>query len=146
MYSAETYDIVTTKNNEDKEGGYATTKELPYGTYLMRETKTPEGYISSDDITFTIKKDGGIKRINVNNDYIYDYVRIVKKDKVTGKKVSLNSTSFRIKVLKTNEYVAQLIGNTKYSVFSTNSKNQVIVDASYLSKDDALGTVITQLM
>lgn len=144
--SAETYDIVTTKNNEDKEGGYATTKELPYGTYLMRETKTPEGYIPSDDITFTIKKDGGIKRINVNNDYIYDYVRIVKKDKVTGKKVSLNSTSFRIKDLKTNEYVAQLIGNTKYSVFSTNSKNQVIVDASYLSKDDALGTVITPLM
>lgn len=144
--SAQTYDIVTTADNEDEESGYATTKALPYGTYVMKETKTPEGYIPSDDITFTINKNGGLKHINVNNDYIYDYVKIIKKDKITGQKVTLNSTSFRIKNLKTNEYVTQLVGNTKYSVFSTNSKNQVVVDASFLSKDDAIGTVVTPLM
>ena len=144
--NAQIYDVVTTADNEDEESGYATTKALPYGTYVMKETKTPEGYIPSDDITFTINKDGGLKHINVNNDYIYDYVKIIKKDKVTGQKVTLNSTSFRIKNLKTNEYVTQLVGNTKYSVFSTNSKNQVIVDASFLSKDDAIGTVVTPLM
>lgn len=46
------YDEVTTDKN-----GSAVTKELPYGTYILSETKTPEGYVKADDIEFTINKD-----------------------------------------------------------------------------------------
>jgi len=53
---ASVYDEITTGNVEGKDG-YAVTKELPYGTYIMRETGTPEGFVRADDIEFTIDKD-----------------------------------------------------------------------------------------
>ncbi|WP_270667302.1 SpaA isopeptide-forming pilin-related protein, partial [Thomasclavelia ramosa] len=55
-YSAETYDVVTTANIDGKDG-QAVTKDLPFGTYIARETVTPAGYVQADDFEFTIDKD-----------------------------------------------------------------------------------------
>ena len=150
--NARTYDVVTTKSNSNDEKGYATTKYLPYGTYILRETKTPSGYVTSPDILFSVKKDQlhteGVDDLHIviNNDRVYSYVKLVKKDKETGKTVSLNNTSFKIKNKATGKYVEQKVGSTKYSVFTTNSKHNIVVDGAYLSKDDALGNVVTPLM
>ena len=54
--SAEAYDVVTTANIDGKDG-QAVTKDLPFGTYIARETVTPAGYVQADDFEFTIDKD-----------------------------------------------------------------------------------------
>ncbi len=54
--SAEAYDVVTTANIDGKDG-QAVTKDLPFGTYIARETVTPAGYVRADDFEFTIDKD-----------------------------------------------------------------------------------------
>lgn len=54
--SAEIYDVVTTANIDGKDG-QAVTKDLPFGTYIARETVTPVGYVQADDFEFTIDKD-----------------------------------------------------------------------------------------
>lgn len=148
---ASVYDVVTTKNNSNDEKGYALTKYLPYGIYIMKETKTPDGYQTSPDIRFSISKDELVSdndhlHIVVNDDYYNAYVKIVKKDKDSKKVISLNGASFKIKNIETNEYVTQKIGQTKYNIFTTNSKNQIVVKGTYLNKDDVLGTVVTPLV
>lgn len=54
--SAEAYDVVTTANIDGKDG-QAVTKDLPFGTYIARETVTPAGYVQAEDFEFTIDKD-----------------------------------------------------------------------------------------
>ncbi|MDD8036806.1 MAG: SpaA isopeptide-forming pilin-related protein, partial [Thomasclavelia ramosa] len=119
--------VVTDKN------GKANTSYLPYGTYLVRETKTPADYITAPDFTVSVTKDytefddvEQVKRINVNNRPFTSQLKLVKKDKETGKTVTLNSASFRIKDANGN-YVTQKVSGKKYDTFTTNSKNQVVV-------------------
>ncbi len=141
--NAQTYDVVTTANNKNNKKGYATTTLLPYGKYIIRETKTPDGYIAAPDLIYEVKT--GNDNIVINNDIVTAYVKLVKKDAKTGKTVSLNSASFKIKNKATGEYVTQKVGKTKYSVFTTNSKNQIVGKDEYSSSDDEEGSVITPL-
>ena len=145
--NASTYDVVTTKNDDDGASGYATTKPLPYGVYILRETKTPEGYIKAPDLVFSITKDSNkAKKIAINNDMVSAYIKMIKKDAKTGKTVSLNGTSFKIKNRETGKYVTQKVGSTTYDVFTTNSKNRVVLDKNYYSSDNDLkGEVVTPL-
>ena len=141
--NASTYDVITTANNSNGKKGYATTTNLPYGKYIIRETKTPDGYVTCPDLIYEISKE--TDNITLNNDITTAYVKLVKKDAKTGKTVSLNSASFKIKNKETDEYVTQKVGKTKYSVFTTNSKNQVVVKDEYSSSDDEEGSVTTPL-
>lgn len=141
--NASTYEIITTANNSNGKKGYATTTNLPYGKYIIRETKTPDGYVTCPDLIYEISKE--TDNITLNNDITTAYVKLVKKDAKTGKTVSLNSASFKIKNKETDEYVTQKVGKTKYSVFTTNSKNQVVVKDEYSSSDDEEGSVTTPL-
>ena len=141
--NASTYDVITTANNSNGKKGYATTTNLPYGKYIIRETKTPDGYVTCPDLIYEISKE--TDNIILNNDITTAYVKLVKKDAKTGKTVSLNSASFKIKNKETDEYVTQKVGKTKYSVFTTNSKNQVVVKNEYSSSDDEEGSVTTPL-
>ena len=145
--NASTYDVVTTKNDDDGASGYATTKPLPYGVYVLRETKTPEGYIKAPDLIFSITKNSDkAKKIAINNDMVSAYIKMIKKDAKTGKTVSLNGTSFKIKNRETGKYVTQKVGSTTYDVFTTNSKNRVVLDKNYYSSDNDLkGEVVTPL-
>ena len=78
------YDEITTGNVEGKDG-YAVTKELPYGTYIMRETGTPEGFVRADDIEFSINKDNSetskIQHITVTDKE--NHIRLYKYDAET---------------------------------------------------------------
>lgn len=141
--NASTYEIITTANNSNGKKGYATTTNLPYGKYIIREKKTPDGYVTCPDLIYEISKE--TDNITLNNDITTAYVKLVKKDAKTGKTVSLNSASFKIKNKETDEYVTQKVGKTKYSVFTTNSKNQVVVKDEYSSSDDEEGSVTTPL-
>lgn len=157
---APTYDVITTNKN-----GFAVSKYLPYGKYIVKETKTPINYTSGTDFTFSIKNDESefenvedkLIYINVNNAPVEYPVKIVKKDKESGKTVSLNSAKFKIKateniyntttgqiVFAKGDYVEYKIGSAKYNTFMTNSDNFVVPTGNiYGTTNDDKGTVTT---
>lgn len=124
--NATTYAVITTDSD-----GRAVTPYLPYGTYLVKETKTPANYITAPDFTVSVTDDYSeykdvdqIKIININNRPFTSQVKLVKVDKDTGKTVTLNSASFKIKDSDGN-YVTQKVAGQKIDTFTTNSKNQI---------------------
>ena len=62
-----------------------------------------------------------VKRININNRPFTSQLKIIKVDKETGKTVTLNGASFKIKDAQGN-YVTQKVSGKKYDTFTTNSK------------------------
>ena len=125
--NAKTYAVITTNEN-----GRAITDYLPYGKYLVRETKTPKDYMTAPDFTVSVTKDSSeyneleqVKLVSVNNKPFASYVKLVKVDEDTGKKVTLNSASFKIKDAQGN-YVVQKVSGTKVDTFTTNSDNEII--------------------
>lgn len=125
--NAKTYAVITTNEN-----GRAITDYLPYGKYLVRETKTPKDYMTAPDFTVSVTKDSSeyneleqVKLVSVNNKPFASYVKLVKVDEDTGKKVTLNSASFKIKDVQGN-YVVQKVSGTKVDTFTTNSDNEII--------------------
>lgn len=133
--NATTYAIITTDEN-----GRATTPYLPHGEYLVKETKTPKDYITAPDFTISVTDDyteyediEQIKIVNINNRPFTSQVRLVKVDEETGKTVTLNGASFKIKDSKGN-YVVQKVAGHKIDTFTTNSKNQVITSFGKLGE------------
>ena len=125
--NAKTYAVITTDEN-----GRAITDYLPYGKYLVRETKTPKDYMTAPDFTVSVTKDSSeyneleqVKLVSVNNKPFASYVKLVKVDEDTGKKVTLNSASFKIKDAQ-GSYVVQKVSGTKVDTFTTNSDNEII--------------------
>lgn len=125
--NAKTYAVITTGDD-----GKANTPYLPYGKYLVRETKTPQDYAAAPDFTVSVTADytqytdvEQVKKIHVNNAPFSSQVKLIKVDKVTGEKITLNSASFKIKD-SSGKYVVQKVAGKKYDTFTTNSKNQII--------------------
>lgn len=87
--------------------GYAKSEELPYGTYIVRETKVPADHYQIPDFTIVITEDSRDPqpwRI-FNDEKFRAIIKMVKEDAETGKTVALAGTTFKIKNLKTNKYV-----------------------------------------
>lgn len=138
--NATVYAVITTDSN-----GKANTPYLPYGKYIVRETNTPKDYITAPDFLVSVTEDyteykdvEQVKRININNRPFTSQLKIIKVDKETGKTVTLNGASFKIKNAQGN-YVTQKVSGKKYDTFTTNSKNVVTV------KDTEEGTVTLPL-
>ena len=138
--NATVYAVITTDSD-----GKANTPYLPYGKYIVRETKTPKDYITAPDFLVSVTDDyteykdvEQVKRININNRPFTSQLKIIKVDKETGKTVTLNGASFKIKDAQGN-YVTQKVSGKKYDTFTTNSKNVVTV------KDTEEGTVTLPL-
>lgn len=134
---AHKYFVGTTDTN-----GYLTTSLLPYGTYRVKETKTPEGYYGAGDFLITIEKDASlyeigyqIKKVTVNNVPFESLLKVVKKDKETGKTVLLKGATFKVKNVDTNEYVSYI----DWSLFP-----QIIVN-QWTTHDDGTITLNTKL-
>lgn len=134
---AHKYFVGTTDTN-----GYLTTSLLPYGTYRVKETKTPEGYYGASDFLITIEKDASlyeigyqIKKVTVNNVPFESLLKVVKKDKETGKTVLLKGATFKVKNVDTNEYVSYI----DWSLFP-----QIIVN-QWTTHDDGAITLNTKL-
>ena len=159
---APSYETIKT----DKDGNAYTQKNLPYGKYIVKETKTPTDYETAVDFTFSITDDESeikeiakkTKHLVVNNEQLETYIKLIKKDLKTGKLVTLNSTTFEIKatkdiydratkkiLFKNGESISQKIGNTTYTSFTTNADNIVVPDSSFNSKNDDKATITTPL-
>lgn len=105
-YSAETYDVVTTANIDGKDG-QAVTKDLPFGTYIARETVTPAGYVQADDFEFTIDKDvsetAKVQHFTVTD--VETHIRLYKYDIET--KAPLRNAEYLIFNETTNQEVGR---------------------------------------
>ena len=157
--NATTYDVITTG-----EDGWAITKDLPYGQYIVRETKTPKDFYTNPDFFVSVTKDTSeikndadkVKKVILNNRPVETQLKLVKQDEETGKTVSLNSASFKIVadedildggniVYKKGEYITQKVGGKKYDTFTTNSDNVVVIKTEYTNDDDEKGEVFLPL-
>lgn len=109
------------------EHGYGRSKELPFGKYLVRETKTPENRNTTDDFTVNISEDSKVpQKWRVFNDAPFSaYIRMVKKDLDTGRTVELAGTEFRIRDLDTGKDVSMEVGNKQISTFVTDQTGTI---------------------
>lgn len=160
---APNYEIITSNSNGDA----YTQNKLPYGKYIVKETKIPENFIGAMDFTFSITQDESeieeiaqkVKHLVVNNEQLATYIKIIKKDAKTGKRITLSSSTFEIKATEDiqdvttgeilypkGQAITQKIGSTTYSSFTTNADNIVVLANSFNTSSDDKGTVTTPLL
>ncbi|WP_246414994.1 MSCRAMM family protein [Listeria farberi] len=77
--------------------GAASFTGLPYGTYIVSETKTPTGYKAVADFEVTISEEGQKFHYILEDKVIEAKVKIVKKDVETGKVIPIAGATFKVK-------------------------------------------------
>lgn len=115
------YDVLVSDKN-----GYAKSKDLAYGEYVMKQTKTSDADILplKEEITFTIHKQNEQFSYSIKNALTESYVKIVKYDKATQKEITLSNMSFKVWDVKHHKYVSQKVGNKRIDTFTTDEKGQ----------------------
>ena len=91
------------------ENGFAETKDLPYGTYTVKQTKGWEGKELLEPFNVYISEDGKIYRFLINNAPYEALIEIVKKDTETGKIIPAAGIGFKVRDTDTGEYIVQHI-------------------------------------
>ena len=78
------------------EYGFAETKDLPYGTYTVHQTKGWNGTEFIADFDVFISENNKTYKYLINNASLESYVKIVKVDSETGKQVPYAGAGFQI--------------------------------------------------
>ena len=78
------------------ENGFAQSKKLPYGTYIVYQTKGWEGRELMDDFEVYISQDGQTYRYLINNAAFESYIKVVKVDAETGVTIPYAGAGFQI--------------------------------------------------
>ena len=110
------------------EYGFAETKELPYGTYTVHQTKGWNGTEFIADFDVFISENNKTYKYLINNASLESYVKIVKVDSETGKQIPYAGAGFQIydpdgnKV--TMKYTYPTV--TEIETFYTNSEGYLI--------------------
>ena len=93
------------------ENGYAKTKPLPYGVYVLEQTKGAPGYEIKGPVTFEIDGTEDLDNpppLTLSDQPIRYRLRLLKTDAETGQTIVLSSASFKLKNAA-GEYVAQTV-------------------------------------
>lgn len=92
--------LVTDKN------GYALSEELPYGQYVVRETKVPDDHYKVPDFTVTVSEDSRDPQAwRIMNDEKFRVIlKMVKQDQESLKTAALANAKFKIMDLDTGKY------------------------------------------
>lgn len=78
------------------EYGFAETKDLPYGTYTVHQTKGWNGTEFIADFDVFVNEDGKTYKYLINNASLESYVKIVKVDSKTRKQIPYAGAGFQI--------------------------------------------------
>lgn len=78
------------------EYGFAETKELPYGTYTVHQTKGWNGTEFISDFDVFVSENNKTYKYLINNASLESYVKIVKVDSETGKQIPYAGAGFQI--------------------------------------------------
>lgn len=110
------------------EYGFAETKDLPYGTYTVHQTKGWNGTEFIADFDVFISENNKTYKYLINNASLESYVKIVKVDSETGKQIPYSGAGFQIYSPKgelvTMKYTYPIV--TEIDTFYTNSEGYLI--------------------
>lgn len=108
--------------------GFAKSKDLPYGTYTVHQTKGIEGSEYMKDFDVFISENGKTYKYLINNGSLQSYLKIVKTDTDTGKQIPYAGAGFQIYNSKgelvTMKYTYPIV--TKIDTFYTNEEGYLI--------------------
>ena len=91
------------------EAGFAETKLLPYGVYVVHQTKGWDNTEWIDDFDVIVSENEKDYFYLINDSVITSYVKIVKKDAETGNIIPVSGIGFMIWDCANNAYVSQKI-------------------------------------
>jgi len=91
------------------ENGYAATKMLPYGVYIVHQTKGWDNTEWIDDFEVIVSENEKDYFYLINDAVITSYVKIVKKDAETGNIIPVSGIGFKVWDCANNAYVSQKI-------------------------------------
>ena len=110
------------------EYGFSETKNLPYGTYTVHQTKGWNGTEFIADFDVFISENNKTYKYLINNASLESYVKIVKVDSKTGKQIAYAGAGFQIYdpngKLVTMKYTYPEV--TTIATFYTNSEGYLI--------------------
>ena len=89
--------------------GFAESKDLPYGEYVVEQTKGWDGKELLAPFTVFVSEDGQVYRFLINNAPYEALIEIVKKDAETGKIIPAAGIGFKVRNTDTGEYIVQHI-------------------------------------
>lgn len=89
--------------------GFARSKDLPYGLYIVHQTKGAEGQKFVPDFSVFISEHGKTYYFILNNPTFTSLIRFEKKDAESGKIIPLAGTAVKIRNTDTGEWVVQHI-------------------------------------
>lgn len=122
-------DILTTDLN-----GYAKSKQLPYGTYVVHQTVGADNTEKCPDFYVNVTENGKTYQYLLNNPEFTAYLKIVKKDSKTHQTVLKKGTTYQI--YKVDDEGKETLVTQKYS----NGNKMVVVDRFVT---DETGEIIT---
>ena len=122
-------DILTTDLN-----GYAKSKQLPYGTYVVHQTVGADNTEKCPDFYVNVTENGKTYQYLLNNPEFTAYLKIVKKDSKTHQTVLKKGTTYQI--YKVDKEGNETLITQKYS----NGNKMVVVDRFVT---DETGEIIT---
>ena len=110
------------------EYGFAETKELPYGTYTVHQTKGWNGTEFISDFDVFVSENNKIYKYLINNASLESYVKIVKVDSETGKQIPYAGAGFQIYDPNGNKVMMKYTypNFTEIDTFYTNSDGYLI--------------------
>ena len=91
------------------ENGYAATKMLPYGIYVVHQTKGWESTEYMEDFEVVISENEKEYFYLLNDAVKKSFVKIVKKDAETGNVIPVSGIGFKVWDCANSEYVSQKI-------------------------------------
>lgn len=91
------------------ENGYAATKKLPYGIYVVHQTKGWESTEYMEDFEVVISENEKEYFYLLNDAVKKSFVKIVKKDAETGNVIPVSVIGFKVWDCANSEYVSQKI-------------------------------------
>ena len=89
------------------ENGYAKSVPLAYGKYIVRETTVPKNFhpVEAFTVNITENSDEPVKLGYFIDKSFKAYLKLIKKDDATGKKILSDSATFKIWSYDDNDYV-----------------------------------------
>lgn len=110
------------------EYGFAETKDLPYGTYTVHQTKGWNGTEFIADFDVFISENNKTYKYLINNASLESYVKIVKVDSETGKQIPYAGAGFQIYDPDGNKVTMKYTYPTVTAIetFYTNSEGYLI--------------------
>lgn len=110
------------------EYGFAETKDLPYGTYTVHQTKGWNGTEFIADFDVFVSENNKTYKYLINNASLESYVKIVKVDSETGKQIPYAGAGFQIFAPDRNKVTMKYTypNFTEIDTFYTNSDGYLI--------------------